>query len=153
MIDLIVKSITKTLSDKFTNIPIINEDLQQNLPLPCFYVCVLNTSKKELLNDRFMLNVPLDIHYFASEKNKKSEINKISMELIKTLKILDLYKLNDSDVLEKVGSLKSFNISTEIVDNVLHFFIEFKPILNILKVDDDKMDKIDHTVGVDNNGS
>lgn len=146
MIDLIVKSVTKTLSDKFTDISVINEDLPQNLPLPCFYVCVLNTSKKELLKDRFILNVPLDIHYFVSDtNNKKTEINTISMRLLETLKILNLY--NSS--LEQVGSLKSFNINTEIVDNVLHFFVEYKPIINVIKTDDDEMDTLIQNIEVE----
>lgn len=150
MIDLIVKSVTKNLRAKFTTIPVINEDLPQNLPEPCFYIAVLSASKKELLNDRYILNVPLDIHYFPSNtKNKKSEMNTVSMELLHSFRFLDLYE-PVNNVLTKVGMLKGFNFHTEIVDNVLHFFVEYKPtIRNKAVVDDNLMNSLTRVVEVD----
>lgn len=136
MIDLIVKSITKNLKDQYSSIPVISEDLPQNLPEPCFYISVLNSSRKDLLNDRFILNVPLDIHYFPSKNgNKKAEMNIKSMEVLQLLRNIKLYKLVNN-VLTEVGMLHGFNFHTEIVDNVLHIFVEYKPTMNNLDVDD-----------------
>lgn len=146
MIDLIVNSLKNTLRNQYPSIPRISEDLPQGFPEPCFYISVLNTNKKDLLKDRFLLNVPLDIHYFPSKsKNKKSEMNIKSMELLQVLKNITLvdYKLNE------VGMLHGFNFHTEIVDNVLHFFVEYKPIMNTITSDDNLMGSLSRVVDVD----
>lgn len=132
MISLIVNSITARLNEMYDGtIPVIHEDLPQKWPEPCFYISTLETRKNVLLKDRFILNVPVDVHYFPSKsKTRKSEMNVKAMELMEHLRQISLVEKvedNETEKLVTVGSLNGFNIHTEIVDDVLHFFVEYKP--------------------------
>lgn len=135
MIDLIVKSIKKQLADAYSkdNIHIYDEDIPQDFKEPCFYISVLNTSKTNLLKERFILNIPVVVQYFPNNKSKdkKAEINNKIMELLELLKAVKLFEIDETDQtkLKEVGMLNGFNINSEVVDNVLSFFVEYKPTL------------------------
>lgn len=140
MIDTVIKSISKVLNTQYPDIVIYREDMPQGFIEPCFYIALLNTSKKPLLNNRFILNIPVDVHYFPSiSKNKKEEMYNKSIELYSVLKRITL--IDD-------GLLNGFNFNTEIIDNVLHFFVEYRPVLNSFITDDNKMNKIIENLGV-----
>lgn len=153
MIDLIVKSIKKQLADAYSkdNIHIYDEDIPQDFKEPCFYISVLNTSKTSLLKERFILNIPVVVQYFPNNKskNKKAEINNKIMELLQLLKAVKLFEKIDETQLKEVGMLNAFNINSEVVDNVLSFFVEYKPTMNIITSDDNLMGSLSRVVDVD----
>lgn len=148
MIDLIVKSIKKQLADAYSkdDIYIYDEDIPQDFKEPCFYVSVLNTSKTSLLNERFILNIPVVVQYLPNNKSKykKAEINNKIIELLRLLKVIKLY----DDTLNVVGMLNAFNVNSEVVDNVLSFFVEYKPTMNIVASAADFMEGLSRVVEV-----
>lgn len=148
MIDLIVKSIKKQLADAYSkdDIYIYDEDIPQDFKEPCFYVSVLNTSKTSLLKERFILNIPVVVQYLPNNKSKykKAEINNKIIELLRLLKVIKLY----DDTLNVVGMLNAFNVNSEVVDNVLSFFVEYKPTMNIVASDAGFMEGLSRVVEV-----
>lgn len=122
MINCLVNSLSKYLKDKY-NVYIYVDDIPQDFKQPCFYVGVLQTAKTELVGDRYILNIPIDIQYFNDENlEKKREMRQIADELFNDLRFLTLVDYG--------GLIQGYNCHFDIIDNVLHFYIDYKLIIN-----------------------
>lgn len=148
----IIKSIGKCLNDNFERDvdfkAIYIGRVPDNFKEPSFCIKLLNTSKTPLLKDRFILNVSLDIQYFLEQSYDMDYT--ISDVLLKLSKVLDILPLTYSD-LQEDGKLKAFDVNTKIIDDVGHFLVEYKIVLNS---DNDLseivMEKVEQEVGVQN---
>lgn len=150
MINTVLNSVVYALDTKYNKknqpktIPIVTEDLHQNFPLPGFFVSIFNVSKDPLLGDRCMLDITVNIVYYPNEQNtrKKNDMNKIRMDLINLLTNIPLVNAN----LQTIGALRGFDEYSEIEENVLHFYISFKPIMCFSKTDDNSMNSVSKVV-------
>lgn len=115
MINNLVIGIAQAINAHFgdTN-EIYCEDIEQDLKAPCFLIVLLEAENERLVGDRYNRKQPFDIHYFPSS-NSKIEMYSVKEKLYDAL---ELITFND-------GLLLGRNMRGEIVDGVLHFFIDY----------------------------
>lgn len=117
MIDSIVNGIAGALYQTFQNHHIYSEHMRQGFQEPCFLIRNIRASQKPLLGNRFQQNYFFDIHYFPKENCKENQaIQKTALQLYDALEYISGEK----------GPLRGKNMYHEVVDDVLHFFIEYE---------------------------
>ncbi len=130
----IVDGISKSIGDSFgTDYRIYTENIEQGLHEPCFFIKVLNPSQAEFIGNRWKQTVPVDIHYYPNSKTKNAECHTTASQLwivLKRINLLDGTMMNGWDM------------HYEIVDNVMHFFVIYKPIIRYIDPEKDKMQTI-----------
>ncbi|NFG22689.1 hypothetical protein FDF11_08275 [Clostridium botulinum] len=123
MLNKIITAISQALDDAFNvnsdDYAIYTENVEQGLNEPCFFIFSLEPSNKQLIRNRYERTYPFDIHYFPKSEDRNNEINEITETLFD---VLEYVNLDD-------GPIKGTNMHGEIIDNVLHFFINFNMIV------------------------
>lgn len=118
MIQDIITGIAQKLDEKY-GYPVHTERIEQGLSGPCFYIKLISSSGQQLIGPRYTRRLPFDVHFFPGETDKNSQIYTVSE---------DLY-----DVLEYVGMgddlVKATGMNHEVVDEVLHFMVNYNLIL------------------------
>ena len=104
-------------------------DIKQGLQEPCFLITLIDSEKENLLNLRSKRLLPFDILFFSS-----SGKNRVSDTLMNEL---DMIKCIDGDLLHgtKMGS--------EIIDDVLHFFVSFNYIAVVKEEETGSMETLE----------
>lgn len=124
MLNKIITGISQKLDEEFNTeenqeYTIYTEDVEQGLDEPCFFIFSLKPSSKQLVGNRYERKYPFDIHYFPKdEDNINNEINEVTERLFTALEYITID-----------GLVRGTNMNAEIVDNVLHFFINFNMIV------------------------
>lgn len=125
MLNKIITGISQALDAEFNSeeneeYTIYTEDVEQGLEAPCFFIFSLKPSSKQLVGNRYDRKYPFDIHYFPKdEENINNEINEVTERLFIALEYITV----DNDL------VRGTNMNVEIVDNVLHFFVDFNMIV------------------------
>ena len=105
------QEVIKQLDGLYPDIPIYGESVPQGFEEPSFFVKVLDGSRAQQLDRRYIHEVSIDIHYFATS-NKDAE--KMANNLYEQMEVLEAIKI------------KGKNMKHEVSDRVLHFFIDYK---------------------------
>lgn len=136
MINSVVQSVCHALKSHY-NVTCFSEDIEHLLDknenpffinAPCFYVSSLKTERSDLLKNRYILTIPLIVRYYANKdksKIRKEELRTIMFELTNLLKQIDFYENKI-----KTGIIIGSNIDCGIEENILHFMIDYKLIIN-----------------------
>ena len=125
MLNKIITGISQALDAEFNSeeneeYTIYTEDVEQGLEEPCFFIFSLKPSSKQLVGNRYDRKYPFDIHYFPKdEENINNEINEVTERLFTALEYITV----DNNL------VRGTNMNVEIVDNVLHFFVDFNMIV------------------------
>lgn len=138
MISNILDGVSNALYNVFNIKNIYLETVDQCFKTPCFFLNPVNEDEKPLLANRAQRNITLDVMYFPKGKEKQEMLN-IASKLYAVLRYIEL--LNGD-------KLNGFNLKYEIVDNVLHFFVTYKPIIYYSKNVADSMEELTKTVEV-----
>ena len=126
MIKEIIESITSAL-DTLTEgtCEIYTEDVEQGLEEPCFFVRQLEVANNRCLGNRVKRKYPFDIIYFPSDSDAKK---------------YEMYEMEDllQDGMEYItlangNMLRASDISSEIVDDVLHVYASYSVMLDVPK--------------------
>lgn len=121
MINDIVNGISNAIYEQYgQNKKIYTENIEQGFTEPCFFIAVLETTQARYIGNRYKLTVPVNVHYFPSTKAKKREMQDVAQTLHYALQRITLA---DGDM------LNGFKLHWEIVENVLHFFVTYMPIV------------------------
>lgn len=115
MVNDIVFGIAKTLDSNFADVPIYTDNVEQGLEMPCFFIMPITSDESPLLNIRAMRHVAFDIHYLSN--SGRVQLENIASQLYG---IFRKVKINDKT------SLAGLNLNHQIIDDTLHFFVEFK---------------------------
>lgn len=115
MLSEIIKGISITLSSTF-GFEIFQNRVEQGFETPCFFISVLKPEVSPLLGQRSMRRNPLDIQYFPSDPSKYDEMYLVADRLMESLEFI---QLPEGDLLHGT------HISYEVVDGVLHFFVNY----------------------------
>lgn len=107
--------INKILRSKFSNIAVHDEDIKQGFEKPCFFISVLNSYQKKEFNRRYRKNICFDIHYFSYKENVNNEFSNIADNLYEALEYVKINK----------NLYRANNMRHEVIDGVLHFFLNF----------------------------
>jgi hypothetical protein len=117
LINEIIKGVSMKLNATFgTGYKIYQNDVEQGLEEPCFFIVVLKPDISLLQKNRFMNRNPLDIQYFPTSGRNNSEMFMMAGDLMECLEFITL---PNGDVLHGTS------MSYEVEDGVLHFFVNF----------------------------
>lgn len=124
MVNKIITGISQVLDAEFNSgseaYTIYTEKVEQDLEEPCFFILSLKPSKNQLVGNRYKRDYSFDIHYFPKDiSNSNNECNEVAEILY--------------DILEYItvdGNLvRGTKMDYEIVDEVLHFFVNFNMVV------------------------
>ncbi|WP_101772331.1 phage tail terminator family protein [Peptostreptococcus faecalis] len=141
MIDKIINAVSIQIDSYFEDISIYADENKQDFDEPCFFISLIHSMKNRMLGGRQERSYPLDIKYF-DEKASISELNEIGDYLYEALDLLDV----------EGKLIRGIDMEYKIVDNVLHFFVTYPAVLEYEKEKVDKMESLEHEIGVDLNG-
>lgn len=102
------------LDAAFPDIEIIGEEIKQGLNPPCFFVRFLETEHMKLIGRRYMRYHPMGIRYYAVDRTNE-----------------EMYRMGEklTSILEQISisgrPAKGTGMRFEVVDEVLHFFVEY----------------------------
>lgn len=129
MLNKIIIGISQALDAEFNSenegYIIHTENVEQGLEEPCFFIFSLNPSSKQLVGNRYERKYPFDIHFFPNTElvdgvsTINNQINEVTERLFTALEYITV----DNSL------VRGTSINAEIVDNVLHFFINFNMIV------------------------
>ena len=138
MVADIVNGITRVLGSASEGHDIYTKDVEQGIETPCFFVQLLKASKRPLIGKRHIRDYPFDIQYFPERDGDNEEMMDVGDALEEYLAYITLQNGN---------TVHGNDMSYEIVDGVLHFFVTCSVIMMEVK-QEDSMDKYGLTVGV-----
>ena len=95
---------------------IYQNDVEQGLKEPCFLIAVLQPEITPMLGRRFIKRNPFDIQYFPTNPRNNAEMFTVAETMMEAL---DFITLPSGDLLHGTS------VNYEIVDNVLHFFVNY----------------------------
>lgn len=133
MLNNIIDGISVKLDKSFGNeYTIYSEDVEQGINEPCFFIVPINSSKVLYPNARELKKNSFDVHYFPKSNDKSFEINEIAEMLLEELEYIEI----DGDL------VRGTNMNFEIIDNVLHFFVDYN-YFTIKSNDTEKMNDVE----------
>ena len=133
MINDIMNAISIKLYEVFGDgYKIYLNDVQQGLTEPCFLITIVDYSKGQLLQSRSKRLVPFDILFFPN--NGKSQCYEVADQMMNEL---DMITLLNSDMMHGT------EMRAEIVDDVLHFFVNYNFMATVENEPLDSMESID----------
>ncbi len=120
MINKIVDGISKALNQEFGDeYEIYQNNVMQGLDEPCFFIAVLEPSKDQLLQNRFLQRNPFDVHYFPKRWDDNREMQEAAERMLDCLEWI---------ILEE--PIHGTEIRWQIEDGVLHFFVSYNVVRN-----------------------
>lgn len=129
MLNKIITGISQALDAEFNSeneeYIIHTENVEQGLEEPCFFIFSLKPSSKQLVGNRYERKYPFDIHFFPDTElvdgvsTINNQINEVTERLFTVLEYITV----DNSL------VRGTSMNVEIVDNVLHFFINFNMIV------------------------
>lgn len=132
MVNDIINGIVIKIDSLFGDDAVIyTEGVEQDFQEPCFYVKLLRASQKQVLNNRYYLEHSFDVHYFHGTADKNAEMHDVASKLIGLEYII-------SGVSLKRGTKMSY----EIVDGVLHYYVQYNHYAYLTKEEVEKMQSI-----------
>lgn len=130
MINKIMDAIAIKLHEVFGDeYEIHQNDIKQGLEEPCFLITLVDSTKENLLNTRSKRLLPFDILFFPDKG--KSQCHSVSDTL-----------MNEFDVIKSTDGVLFLGtkMRSEIVDGVLHFFVNYN---YIAMVEEGKLDSME----------
>lgn len=117
MLNEIIKGVSMKLSTAFGDkYKFYQNDVEQGLNPPCFFLSVLKPELSALHAQRYMGKNPLDVQYIPEDPGNNAEMIQIAGDLIEQLEFITL---PSGDLLHGTG------MSFEVVDGVLHVFVNY----------------------------
>lgn len=117
MVNDLIHAISIRLNSVFGDAyKVYQNDVEQGLSPPCFFIASLKTTVKPLLGRRSRLESPFDIHYFPKTDGDNSELLAVAQQLVDAL---DMITMQSGDHVR--GTKQNY----EIVDGVLHYFVQY----------------------------
>ncbi|MCY9658120.1 hypothetical protein P5G65_04870 [Paenibacillus chondroitinus] len=135
MEDQILNGIVARLSEIDSTVPIYTEQIKQGFFQPAFFVMQLDTAQAPGYNRRSSRNMLFNVHYFPDRESlvPKADCRAIAQSLFEPLRY----------VTTENGLMRSNGLRYEIVDDILHFFVNFNIKVILEKEPVDKMQKIE----------
>lgn len=115
MTDLIISGISNALFEAF-GYENHADKIPQDLSPPCFYIQCLEPKIKKYIGTRYLRENHFVIQYFPrSENNTVTECNSVGEEMFECLEVINADGF----------FLRGTEMKFEIVDDVLHFFVDY----------------------------
>ena len=118
----IITGISQKLFETFgSDYTIYTENVEQYLNPPCFCIELLQSSLRQIVSNHYRLENLFDIHFFTNVNEPKNEFSRIADILYDALEYISV----DNDL------VRGLNMHYEIVDDVLHFLLNYN--MNVQK--------------------
>lgn len=106
--------VLSTLAASFPDIKVYSEEGKDGAVLPCFYVKLMESKQIQELGRRYARHHPFEIRYLTPD-NKSDDMYDMAERLTKVLEFIS------------VGgrSIRGANMRFEIIDKVLHFYVNY----------------------------
>lgn len=140
MFDKIINAITSSLS--YYDFDVYSELIRQDFSEPCFFIQLLESDSDYRLGDRGARLYSFDIRFHNSSAGY-DDLNSLGDELFG---LLEYIELNTGEL------VRARDMSFEIQDNVLHFFVKYYVETEKKKEPSKKMEVLSSEVGVDFGG-
>lgn len=146
MTNEIVKGISRALygafGDEYT---IYKEDVPQNFTEPCFSIVHVRGESDMKSPTRYFIHNLFDIHYFPKDElNLRTEMRSVIESLFLSLEYIN--------VLDNL--CRGTKMSYEIIDGVLHFFVNYDMFVTKNVVKESSMETLEHKPTLEvNNGN
>lgn len=116
--DLIKSALAKQLAALFPGVTVYKEKIERGLKYPCFFVLQLNTSTQPDLRPYAWIDYQMNIRYRPNKdyNSKRSELDQLGLDMMLGLKEVEV----------EGQPARGRDISYQIVDGVLQFFINFR---------------------------
>ncbi|WP_018752177.1 phage tail terminator family protein [Paenibacillus sanguinis] len=131
-VNTVRQAVIDALDRAFVSIEVNGEEVEQGFTEPCFFVQLFPVAHTHLLDRRFRRNHSFNVQYFDA---RNRDLHAMAEELYDVL-----YLINVEDDL-----IRGSNMSHEIIDGVLHFFIQYE--FQILR-QPEGYDKMQHMEGI-----
>lgn len=112
-VDDVRMAVIAALDKHFPDIDIYGEEISQGLEEPCFFVKLFPTAHDREFNRRYKRSHSFDIHFFAKTNAERHEMNE------KLYECMEYISMNG-------GLLRGKSMSGEIIDSVLHFYVDYE---------------------------
>ena len=144
MINSIIEGISIALNTEFgERYTIYTESVEQGLKEPCFFISCLNPTSKVFLGERYFRTNQMCIQYIPTNASvEKEECNAITERLFNCLEYITVGE----------DLIRGSKMSSEIVDGVLNFFINYNLFTLRLKNKDDAMNEVLRNVAAKGQG-
>lgn len=142
----IIKAIAKALNDSFgSECKVYTEDIPQGFEEPCFSIIPVMSDLYPKLPNRYLNRNKFDIRYFPKEELRKRH----EMLSVGEFLFLSLEYINVLDNL-----CRGTKMSYEIIDGVLHFFVNYDMFVTKNVVKESSMETLEHKPTLEvNNGN
>ena len=135
MINKIIDGISVAISSEFgDHCEIYTESVEQGLVEPCFSILCLNPTIDQVLGKRYFRRNLFCIHYFPNPDEKKSECHAVIERLMDALEIITV----------DGGLCRGTDMHSEVVDDVLSFFVNYDMYVYKERTSEPMMDNIIH---------
>nr|WP_313506874.1 hypothetical protein [Brevibacillus laterosporus] len=105
-------AVMSAIKKAYPTAKVYGERLPQGFKEPCFFVLMLEGSQDKELDRRYKRFHPFDIHYFTSSNSERYEVAE------KLTDILGLIEMQGKPI-------RGTKMRHTIVDDVLHFFVDY----------------------------
>jgi len=121
------------------NYKIYTEEIKQDLKKPCFYIVNLSVRNRVSLGLRYNHEQSFDIHFFPGKSGSQSEMSEIADKLMTNLTFIQV---------QDKSYLYGSNINSQIVEDVLHVFVNYDVPMKIVKTDNEYMNNLEINGGM-----
>ena len=112
----IITGISQKLFETFgATYTIYTENVEQYLRPPCFYIELVQSSLQQIISRRYKSDNLFDIHFFTDQSEPKSDFRRVADILYDALEYISV----ENDL------MRGLNMHYEIVDDVLHFLVNY----------------------------
>jgi len=107
-------AVMATLNKQFPTIKIYGEEIVQGFEAPAFFVKLLSASHTQELGPRYMRTHSFDVHYFPLD-DKNEDAHDMAEKLYEVLEVIEYNGVQ----------YRGTNMNHEVVNRVLHFFVDY----------------------------
>lgn len=132
MVNDLIKAISTKLFSVFgEDKKIYRGKVEQDLQVPCFLIKVLKVSDRQLVGTRHDRKHPFDIHFFP----QNIADDEITYDIAESMEdCLETIRIANGD------TFHGTDIAWEVIDDVLHFFVNYNAILREVETEVDSME-------------
>lgn len=148
MVNSIITGISQALDTEFntgdTVYSIYTENIEQGFDEPCFSISLLNGSNAPIVGNRYNSNKTFTVEYHP----KNEPVNGIISKRKECYNVAAILEVILKGIIVDSKKVRGTNITYEIVEDVLHFFVDYNLITKEDISQKDSMASLKANVGV-----
>ena len=109
------RGVMNALKQRFPTVKIYGEEIAQGFEPPAFFVKLFPVSHTREVGRRYLRAHSFDVHYFPGSKYENEEMHDVAEQLYDALEYIDATGTK----------YRGARMNHEIVDGVLHFFVDY----------------------------